>query len=99
MNTGLFCDGLVSHVTVGDYNKCRITLVIGTFSVAYLVSFVAVKAHQWGFHMNFQGENDVKDIHHIYIPGKWSIRIRAELKISIVIREKNLFKLVSNGCW
>ncbi|XP_022319194.2 neutral amino acid transporter 9-like [Crassostrea virginica] len=41
---------------------------LGTFSVAYLVSFVAVKAHQWGFHMNFQGENDVKDIHHIYIP-------------------------------
>ena len=62
--------------------------MIGTFSVAYLVSFVAVKAHQWGFHMNFQGENDVKDIHHIYIPGKWSIRIRAELKISFVIREK-----------
>lgn len=45
--------------------------VTGTLSVTYLVSFVAVKASKWGFHLNFQGVNIPNDLHNIYIPGKF----------------------------
>lgn len=45
--------------------------VTGTLSVTYLVSFVAVKASKWGFHLNFQGVDIPNDLHNIYIPGKF----------------------------
>ncbi|XP_052689089.1 sodium-coupled neutral amino acid transporter 9-like [Crassostrea angulata] len=41
---------------------------LGTLSVTYLVSFVAVKASKWGFHLNFQGVDIPNDLHNIYIP-------------------------------
>ncbi|XP_056019977.1 neutral amino acid transporter 9-like isoform X2 [Ostrea edulis] len=41
---------------------------LGTLSVMYLVSFVAVNAHDWGFNLTFGGEDRSGDAHHIYIP-------------------------------
>lgn len=62
-------------------------LVTGTLSVTYLVSFVAVKASKWGFHLNFQGANIPNDLHNIYIPGKF-VRFsstRSSLKYMYII--------------
>jgi hypothetical protein len=44
--------------------------IAGTLSVMYLVSFVAVNAHNWGFNLTFGGEEKSGDAHHIYVPGK-----------------------------
>lgn len=45
-------------------------LILGTISVAYLVTFITVKAANWGFHLDFHSENQP-----LYVPRTYACDI------------------------